>query len=231
MDTIECIRTRRSIRKFQNVPVEWAKIGRILESAVSAPSAGNLQDYRLMVINDAEKKKKLAHLSMEQLWMNDAPVYIVVNSVHEKCQRFYGVRGERLYTIQASAAAIQNILLAAHAQGLGACWVGAFDEDEVEELLGIPSYARVQAIIPIGYPAEQPPAPPKYHLEHMCHINVYKDNPGKVTNVRTEMLKEWSPYVEKAVDKTTQSFQEGGKNLGEKLEKGFKNLKDKLKKK
>lgn len=231
MDVLECMRTRRSIRKFKKIPVEWAKIGRILECAVTAPSAGNLQDFRFMVVNDEEKKKKLAHFSMDQMWMCDAPIFIVVSSVYEKCQRFYGVRGERLYTIQNSAAAIQNILLATHAQGLGACWVGAFHEDEVEELLGIPGYARVQAIIPIGYPDEQPPAPPKYHLEHMCHVNKYADNAAKVENVRTEMLKEWSPHVEKAIGKAGEAFDKGGKKLGEKLGEGFKNLGKKFSKK
>ncbi|MGM5482477.1 MAG: nitroreductase family protein [Nanobdellota archaeon] len=231
MDTLECIRTRRSIRKFKEVPVEWAKVGRILEAANAAPTAGNLQDYRFMVVNEQAKKEKLAHFSMDQKWMCKAPLYIVVSSVHEKCQRFYGVRGERLYTIQDSAAAIQNILLAAHAQGLGACWVGAFNEDEVEELLGIPEFARVQAIIPIGYPDEKPPMPPKYRLEDMVHFNKYADNAAKVENAQTEILKEWSPHVENAVGKTKEAFSQGGKKLGGKLGDGLKGLKDKFGKK
>ncbi|MFW5991089.1 MAG: nitroreductase family protein [Candidatus Nanoarchaeia archaeon] len=228
MDTLECIRTRRSIRKFKRIPVEWAKIGRVIEAGTFAPSAGNLQDFRFMVVNDDEKKKQLAHFSMDQMWMADAPVYIVVSSVFEKCRRFYGVRGERLYSIQAAAAAIQNILLAAHTQGLGACWVGGFDEDHVSELLQIPDYVRVQAIIPVGYADEKPPAPPKYHLEDMCHINFYGDNSAKVWNARTEVLKEWSPHVEKAVDKVTSTAGKGSKKLGERLGEGLNSLRNKF---
>lgn len=227
MDALECIKTRRSIRKFKREPVEWIKIGKILEAGLAAPSAGNLQDFRLMAVTDEGKRKKLAHFCMDQLWMINAPVFIVVNSTFEKTKRYYGVRGERLYSIQSAAAATQNILLAAHAQGLGACWVGAFDEDSVAELLNIPGYCRVQAIVPVGYPDEKVPSPPKYGVEQMCHLNMFGDNAGKVWDIRKDILKEWSPYVEETVDSVRNAFNNDPK-IGEKISGHMKKLKDRF---
>ncbi len=228
MDTLECINTRRSIRKFKTDPVEWIKVSKILEAGAAAPTAGNLQDFRLMAVTDGGKRKKLAHYCMDQIWMSNAPVYIVVVSTYDKTKRFYGVRGERLYSIQSAAAAAQNVLLAAHAQGLGACWVGAFDEDSVADLLGVPGFCRVQAIIPVGYPDERVPCPPKFGVEDLCHINSYGDNAGKVWDVRKDVLKEWSPYVEEAVDYCKNSFSKGGSNLGEKISGHVKKFREKL---
>ena len=227
MDVLECIKTRRSIRKFKKEPVEWIKIAKVLESGLAAPSAGNLQDFRLMAVTDEGKRRKIAHFCMEQLWMVNAPVFIVVSSTFEKTKRYYGVRGERLYSIQSAAAAAQNILLAAYEQGLGACWVGAFDENPVAELLNIPDYCRVQAIIPIGYPDEKVPCPPKYGVEQMCHINMFGDNAGKVWDIRKDILKEWSPYVEETVDSVKKVFDNDSK-LGEKISSSMKKIRDKF---
>ncbi|MFP4403013.1 MAG: nitroreductase family protein [Candidatus Woesearchaeota archaeon] len=230
MDTLDCIYNRRSIRKFLNIPVEWFKIGRILEAGLNAPSAGNLIDFRFMVINDDAKKKEIAKHCMNQNWMANAHVYIVVTSTYVKTQRFYGVRGEKLYSIQSAAAATQNMLLAAHSLDLGACWVGAFDEDLVKELLKIPDYARVQSIIPIGYTDEKPPRPPKYSLTDMVHFNFYGDNAAKMSDIRTEVLKEWSPYTERAVNKIKDTI-DNSSTIGEKITKHAKNLHENIKKK
>ncbi len=235
MDAIECIMTRRSIRKFKSVPVPWYKIGKICEAGLAAPSAGNIQDFRLMVVTDEDKKRKLAHTCMDQYWMCTAPQFIVVSSTVIKTKRFYGVRGERLYAIQSAAAAIQNILLAAHALGLAGCWVGAFDEDYVKDLLRIPSWVRVQAIIPIGYPDEVVPMPPKYGTEQMVHFNMYADNPGKVRSIEKDMLKEWSPYTVEAIDKCKdlaekagKACKKAGKGLGEKIKHHAKKIHNKV---
>lgn len=231
MEAIDCIRSRRTIRKFQRIPVEWYKVGKILEAGLSAPSAGNIEDFRLLVVTDEQKKKDIAHFCMDQVWMVNAPLYIVVNSTFTKTQRFYGIRGERLYSIQSAAAAIQNILLAAHCLELGAAWVGAFDEDSIKELLNIPDYARVQAVIPIGYADEIPPKPPKCEPEQMVHFNMYGDNAGKVWDIRKDMLKEWSPYTEEIVQKCKDAIEKGaetcnnaGIGLGKKLKDHAKRL-------
>jgi len=170
MDVVECIKTRRSIRKFLDIPVEWDKIGTIVDSGRYAPNSGNLQNWKFIIVLDEDKRKKIADACIQQLWIAKAPVHIIVCSEPEKAKRFYGIRGERLYTIQNSAAAVQNMLLTAHSLGLGACWVGAFDEDNLSSVLGTPDYIRPQAVIPIGYAGEKVPAPMQYQLENLAFI-------------------------------------------------------------
>lgn len=170
MDVLECIKTRRSIRKFLDVPVEWEKVTQIVDAARCAPSAGNLQNWNFIVVLNEGKRKSLAEACVHQLWMAKAPVHIIVCADPEKAKRFYGIRGERLYTIQNCGAAVENALLTAHSIGLAACWVGAFDEDMVKRTLGIPEHIRPQAIIPVGYPAEKVPSPIQYQLENLVFL-------------------------------------------------------------
>ena len=231
MDVFTCIHTRRSIRKFKNRPVEWYLIGKILDAGSQAPTAGNLQDFRFMVVTNPALKKELADASLQQLWIAQAPYIIVVFAEFIKTKRLYGIRGERLYVIQDCAAAAQNMLLAAHAQGLGACWVGAFDEDRIRAALGIPDYARPQAIIPVGYPDEEVPAPGKYKLEHLVFFNRWADNSGKVMNPETEIFKDWAPHVMKAVDKTRSAVQGSGEAIGNKITAKAKELAHSIKEK
>ena len=171
MDAIECILTRRCVRKFKNIPVEWDKIGKILEAGRAAPSAGNLQDWKFIVITDETIKKNIADSAFNQYWMMDAPIIIVIVSEPYKNERFYGLRGEKLYSVQDAAAAAQNMLIAAHALGLGACWIGAFDESKVKDILKMIPEARPQIILPIGYAAEIPPVPVKYKIENIAYFN------------------------------------------------------------
>lgn len=162
MDVFECMSTRRSIRKFDpKKHLEWEKVGAIIEAGMMAPSSGNLQNWKFVVIEGGSQKKAIAHACMEQYWMEKASYYIVVVGHTDRARRFYGLRGERLYTVQNCAACVQNMLLAAHALGVGACWIGAFDEAEVAKIMNGPSYGRVQAVIPIGYAAEVPKEPLK----------------------------------------------------------------------
>jgi len=135
MDVLECIKTRRSIRKFLDVPVEWEKVTQIVDAARCAPSAGNLQNWKFIVVLNEDKRKSIAEACVHQLWMGKAPVHIIVCAEPERAKRFYGIRGERLYTIQNCGAAIENALLTAHSIGLAACWVGAFDEDMVKMMV------------------------------------------------------------------------------------------------
>lgn len=170
MEVLECIKTRRSTRKFLDVPVEWDKVGTIVDAGRSAPNSGNLQNWKFIVVLDQDKRKEIAEACLKQFWMERAPVHIIVCAEPEKAKRFYGIRGERLYSIQNCAASVENMLLTAHSLGLGSCWVGAFDEDMLKRALGIPDYARPQAVIPIGYPAEKVPTPMQYQLENLVFI-------------------------------------------------------------
>lgn len=171
MDVFEAIEKRRSIRKFKDAPVEFDKVVRIIESALKAPSAGNIQDWKFVVVLNKDSIEKLSDACYQQGFISTAPVVIVVCSQVEKAKQLYGVRGERLYTIQDSAACVENILLSVTALDLGATWVGAFEEYKVQEILSIPESVRPQAIIPIGYPGEKPQALKKYNLADVFYFD------------------------------------------------------------
>jgi nitroreductase len=167
MDIFEAISKRRSIRKFHpDKPVDEATVKKILEAAIAAPSAGNGQNWRFYVVRDPELRHRLAFEAGHQLFIEQAPVVIVVCSDLERAEEKYGERGMKTYAIQETAAAIENILLSVTSLGLGACWVGAFSESVAAEILGLPQNIRPLAMVPIGLPAE--PAlrvPPRMKLE------------------------------------------------------------------
>lgn len=158
MDIHDIIKSRRSIRAFKQDAVSDEILNKLLESAIYAPSEGNLQPWKFYVVRNRELRIKLAKAALEQYFISEAPVAIVV-CADLKATSPYGARGINLYCIQSTAAAIQNILLTAHSLGLGTCWVGAFDEEEVSKILKLPSYLRPVAVIPVGYPAENPTPP------------------------------------------------------------------------
>lgn len=151
---LEVIKTRRSIRKYKNIKVDLEKINLILEAGRWAPSSGNLQNWYFIVVQDKKKINKIAEYCM-QPWISTAPLVIVVCSDTERVVDWYGERG-RFYSIQNIAAAVQNMLLQAHSIGLGSCWIGAFNEEKIKELLKIPKNIEVHAIITLGYPDESP---------------------------------------------------------------------------
>jgi len=182
MDVLECIRTRRSIRKYLEKPVAWDDVCKILEAGRFAPSAGNLQNWKFVVVLEFERRRKLAEASLQQYWMESAPVHIVICSEPHKAEKYYGIRGERLYSIQNCAAAATNMLLAAHAIGLAGCWVGAFDEDMVARTIGLVESegARPQIILTIGYSDEKVPAPARHPLEAIMFFNYWR---GRIKDV------------------------------------------------
>jgi len=152
MDVWEAIFTRRSIRRFKATALSEAQIERLLEAARWAPSAGNLQPWRFIVVTSPVVKEALAAAAYDQRFLAQAPAVIAVAAVPSLAGR-YGARGRELYMIQDTAAAVQNILLAAHALGLGACWVGAFDDAAVAQTLGLGPGEKPVALIPVGEPA------------------------------------------------------------------------------
>ena len=156
MDVLHAIKTRRSCRSYLQKAVVLDKKTAVIEAGHYSPSAGNFQDWKFIIVTEAGLRSAIAEHCMEQYWMATAPAYIVVCSNEERTEMRYGLRGKRLYSVQSNAAAMENMLLAAHSLGLGSCWVGAFDEEFLTRNLGIPETARPQGIITIGYPAEKP---------------------------------------------------------------------------
>jgi len=173
LDVFEVIKLRRSIRAFTEEEVSDEEIGRLLDAARWAPSAGNIQPWDFVVVKKPEVKRRLAEAALDQAFIEEAPVVIVVCADENMSGRGYGSRGATLYCIQDTAAATQNILLVACALGLGACWVGAFHESEVKEALNLPRGIRAVAIIPIGHPAERPRPPYKRSLKEIVHYETF----------------------------------------------------------
>lgn len=168
MECLEAIKGRRSVRKFKDTPVDKEIIKELLDAAQMAPSAGNLQARDFIVITNKATKQKLAKAALDQTFIEKAPFIIVAVANIERSSRIYKSRGE-FYAIQDATAGIMNMLLAAHSRGLGTCWVGAFDENAVSEILGLPYKVRPLAIIPVGYSEEEPATPRRFGLETIVH--------------------------------------------------------------
>jgi nitroreductase len=154
MEVFEAIKGRRSIRVFGKDDVLNEQVESLIDAARWAPSAGNIQPWEFIIVRKPDIKRKLAEAALGQSFIEEAPVVVVVCANETRSSQGYGVRGKSLYCIQDTAAAIQNLLLAAYSTGLGACWVGAFREEEAREVLKIPGGIRPVAIIPVGHPAE-----------------------------------------------------------------------------
>lgn len=161
---IPAITNRRSIRKFEDKPVEAEKIHAVLEAARWAPSGNNLQPARFVVVRDQDTRYALCQADHSQAWMMSAPVFIVV--VADLLARIAPVatykvdelspQWEVKRIIRDTATATGYLLLEVENQGLGACWTGFFSQEDVRPILGLPEDKFVVAIIPIGYPAESP---------------------------------------------------------------------------
>ncbi len=150
MTVEEAIRTRKSVRQFLDKPIEDEKIKALLEAARLAPSASNRQEGRFVVVTDAGTRKRLVGAAANQRFVGEAACVIACcadTDMHEmKCDQL-------CYPIDV-AIQIDHMTLRAVELGLGTCWIGAFYEDRVKDVLGIPDSIRVVELLTIGYPAD-----------------------------------------------------------------------------
>jgi len=144
------IQTRQSIRRFSNDAIPESDLNEILKTGFSAPSAGNRQPWRVVIVTDQEVKNQLSVAAGGQTFLAKAPLVFVVCGVPEESAERYKERGSSLYVLQDTAALTLNILHAAHLLSYGACWIGAFNEEEVSTIIRVPSNMRPVAIIPVG---------------------------------------------------------------------------------
>jgi nitroreductase len=151
MNVVEAIRKRRSVRSYLDKVIEEEKLNAVLEAGRLAPSASNRQEWRFVVVRDGEVRRKLGEAANEQSFVGEAPVVLAACAVTDghvmSC-------GQLCYPIDV-AIALDHISLAAVEQGLGTCWIGAFNEVKVKEILGIPEKIRVVELMPLGYPVTQ----------------------------------------------------------------------------
>lgn len=168
MDVFEAIRTRRSTRKYKPDAVENEKLSRILEAVRLSPSAANKQPWHFIVVTDPEKKEKLRQ-AYNRDWFVSAPLIIVACGNPEDA--WVRGDGEEYWKVDV-AIAFQNLVLAAHAEGFGSCWIGAFNERAVKSALEIPGEIKVLAMTPLGVPAEEKgPVSDRKSLEKILHYN------------------------------------------------------------
>ena len=146
------IKIRRSIRHYKDTHVEEEKLDKMLEAGRLAPSAGNLQEWKFVVVRDKGTREKLAIAANNQKFIEDAPVTIVacatITDYIMKCK-------QHAYPIDL-AIAVDHMTLEAVEEGLGTCWVGSFDEEDIKKILGIPDNIRVVTLLTIGYPKYVP---------------------------------------------------------------------------
>lgn len=173
MDVFEAIKNRRSIRAFERKPVSEEHVEKLIDAARHAPSAGNIQPWEFVIVRSREVKQQLSVAALNQVFIEEAPVVIVVCANEARSGQGYGSRGVNLYCIQDTAAATENMLLAAYALGLGACWVGAFREEMVRKVLNTPTHVRPVAIIPVGYPSKKPTPRRRRALEEVVHRETF----------------------------------------------------------
>lgn len=165
VDVFDVISKRRSIRKYVEIEVPENKLQRVLEAAQKAPSAGNRQEYRFIVVRDLATRERLVHAAADQGFLAEAGVVIVGCATNT----------ERKWHAVDVAIAVDHMTLAAHAQGLGTCWIGAFDEEAVKSILGIPAGVRAVMLLTLGVPAEEGRLRPRKTLEELVCYDRWRE--------------------------------------------------------
>ncbi|MCW4010516.1 MAG: nitroreductase family protein [Candidatus Bathyarchaeota archaeon] len=145
MDVFEAVQKRKSQRSYTSKPVPRATLEKLLEAARLSPSAKNIQPWHFVVVTDPEKRKALSK-GLYAKFLKDVPAVIVLCGDEPASPEWYVVD---------AALAGENMVMAATAEGLGTCWVGSFDENNVKWLLGIPERMRVVALLAVGYAKEK----------------------------------------------------------------------------
>ncbi|MFH1276407.1 MAG: nitroreductase family protein [Candidatus Woesearchaeota archaeon] len=173
-DILDLIKSRRTIKEFLPKFVSWEKVARVLDAGRHAPSSGNIQNWKYVIIFEPGQKRAIAEACYGQYEIAQAWILIVVCGEPERAERYYGDRGKNVYTIQNCAACVQNMLLEAHSLGLGTRWVGGFETDIVKSMLGVPPEISIEAIVALGYAKEIPPKPPKYPIEPMSYFSRWR---------------------------------------------------------
>ncbi len=172
MNIFDAIRQRRSVRAYSTKPVEKEKLTRIFNAVRLAPSAGNFQEWRFVVVTDEAKRRKLMEAANNQEFVAQAPVIIACCAETDE----HSMRcGERCYPIDV-AIAIDHLTLAAVELDLGTCWIGSFYPDKVRTILNIPEHIKVVELLTLGYPADSPIEKNRLSLDEIIHYEEWKQN-------------------------------------------------------
>jgi len=168
MDLHEVLENRYSVRKYEDRPVEDDRLRRVLNAGRMAPSGRNLQQWKFVVVRDAERRQALAEAA-EQPWIAHAPVIVAVVSTEPERMMFCKIPAGPVDC----AIAIDHMTLAAVAEGLGTCWLGHFDQDACCNLLDVPPSAKIIEMLALGYPADTPPPKKRKALDEVVCWETY----------------------------------------------------------
>ena len=145
---LEAIRKRQSVRSYQDKEIPEEILQQILEAGRLAPSAKNTQSWKFIVVKDKDLRKKLVPACKNQEFVGEASVVIAGCGTNPD---YVMSNGEHAYSIDL-AIALDHMSLEATSLGLGTCWIGAFYQDQVKEILGVPEGVRITSLMPLGYP-------------------------------------------------------------------------------
>jgi nitroreductase len=169
MEFFDVVKSRQSVRKYQDRSIEEEKLRTILETAALAPSAGNLQSYEIYVARRASDRNALAQAALGQDFLAGAPIALVFCANPGRARPKYGPRGMELYALQDATIACTYAMVAAAALGLASVWIGAFREDQVRRAVRAREEVRPVAILAIGYAAERPELTPRREFDDLVH--------------------------------------------------------------
>ena len=171
MDVFEAIKDRRSVRKYKPEPVPEDLVKKILEAAVWAPSGSNIQPWKFIVIKDKKVLDMVRKISPG--YFGDAPLAILVCSDKERAYKLGGELGRDYLTVAGCAVAVQNMLLAAYASGLGTCIVKSFSSIAIKHILEIPDGIEPELLVIVGYPDQSPKPPRRRPLQEITYLDRY----------------------------------------------------------
>ncbi len=220
MELDNTLNMRFSVRSFTDRKVDPDSITRLLEAGGKAPSAGNLQDWRFIVVTDEGKKEEIARACMDQAWIGQAAVLIVVCSDLTNLRRFYNERAE-VYGIEDCSAATANILLKATDLGINTTWVSAFDEDEIAIILRTPDSYKIVSVIAAGYSDETKDEKEKHDIRTLTYYEQY----GSSTSQATAF-----PLIKEENVKAVKEAAKESKGFFSKLKEKFSEVREELKK-
>ena len=171
MNVFEAIKNRYSCRSYKTEPVPEEKLKKVLEAARLAPSAHNAQEWKFIVVKDTQKKKKLAEAALNQDFIAEAPVVIAAVSLNPEAQSTSDVPA---YAVDL-AIAVDHMTLQAVEENLGSCWIGAFDQEKVREILEIPENYKVVILLPLGFPADRAGPKIRKTIEEIVSFEKFKE--------------------------------------------------------
>jgi nitroreductase len=161
-DTISTVIERRSIRRYKPEVIPDKDLAQILEAARQAPSGGNRQPRHFIIVRDSVVKHSVCEAANNQMWMEAADAIVIALGLPEVSQRWFMVD---------PAISLQNIALAATSLGYGTCWIGAFDEAKIKDIVGVPEGLKVVAMMPIGVPDQSPDPKPRKEIGELFSLD------------------------------------------------------------